>query len=1234
MSSNYLVELQKKNQAKQKKGFEIFFHDTNKVKNIEERAENPEEEEEKLPKEEKAAPTEEGYKKIIEEKPEIALKQTKIKLIDKTKTAAIDRETILKRIKEKIAKKSSPLEEEEKKEEKEEIKPAPKVVMQPDKKIKITIKPPKPAAKPDAEKEKEAQEKGTEEPKVEKPKRGRPKIKVVTKLTRSEIVLDKKKLAERLPKHEKIKHRVSNYYMNNRKISIEKINQLFEPFRKELTENKELINCDAAAGSGDFKPLLHQKIILDYLNLHTPYRGLLLYYGLGAGKSCSSIVIAEGMKSDKKVFIMTPKSLKMNFFSELKKCGDPIFKKNQYWEFVGTAGHVDYTGLLSKALSLPEEYIEKNGGAWLVDVNKPSNYSELTSAQQKSLDEQLNAMIRTKYIDLNYNGMRMQNLKELTNNFTMNPFDHSVIIIDEAHNFVSRIVNKIKKPKSFSYMLYDLLLKATDARIVLLTGTPIINYPNEIGILFNLLRGYIKTWTFFIDVKTSEKVNREHILNMFDKANFNTYDYVEYSGNKLTITRNPYGFINMKKQVRNRAPKGGKGIRKTKKDSKPTGLRKTKKREESEEIVDVSQQIEEYEEMQLDEETEQFRKDIYKTGDAMLVPGLDDSSYVYGGSASDSYNGVRLDSTGNLSDADFMKTVVKILKDNDIQVMDGATEIKLNKALPDNSDAFLNMFIDQDSALLKNKNLFQKRILGLVSYFRSAQEKLLPRFVESEPSKTADNTTYHIVESEMSPYQFEIYSKIRKEEREQEKASKKKTKKAQNEEDLFTISSTYRIFSRAACNYVFPQPPGRPMPESGEKEVISEAILDATPANQLQEVDSFADVDDEDEEEKVDKSAVATSYHERIQHALNYLQEHANECLTASAQRGLETYSPKFLNILENIMDEENVGLHLVYSQFRTLEGIGILKLILEANGFEQLQIKKGAGDEWTMVEPEDISKPRFMLYTGTETDEEKEILRNIYNSQWEYVPMSIRRRLQEIADNNFMGEIVKIIMITSSGAEGINLKNTRFVHIVEPYWNLVRLEQVIGRARRICSHQDLPEELRTVKVFLYLATLSEKQRTSDDNKELIINDLSKLDKKTPITTDESLFEIARIKDNINQQLLTAIKETAVDCSLYSSNRKETFACYGYGKITSNDFSSIPDIEEDQHQKEELNVATQKLKGLVKIKMGKDEYAFDKKTNNVYDMESYKRAKSIPGENLILVGKIVEKNGKKIIEPV
>ena len=56
--------------------------------------------------------------------------------------------------------------------------------------------------------------------------------------------------------------------------------------------------------------------------------------------------------------------------------------------------------------------------------------------------------------------------------------------------------------------------------------------------------------------------------------------------------------------------------------------------------------------------------------------------------------------------------------------------------------------------------------------------------------------------------------------------------------------------------------------------------------------------------------------------------------------------------------------------------------------------------------------------------------------------------------------------MITASGAEGISLKNVRYVHITEPYWHPVRIEQVIGRARRICSHKNLPEQYRTVEVF------------------------------------------------------------------------------------------------------------------------------------------------------------------------
>ena len=115
------------------------------------------------------------------------------------------------------------------------------------------------------------------------------------------------------------------------------------------------------------------------------------------------------------------------------------------------------------------------------------------------------------------------------------------------------------------------------------------------------------------------------------------------------------------------------------------------------------------------------------------------------------------------------------------------------------------------------------------------------------------------------------------------------------------------------------------------------------------------------------------------------------------------------------------------------------------------------------------MGKPKFVLYTGTETPEEKEIIRNIFNGDWEFIPPSLKSELEAISSNNIFGEIIKLIMITASGAEGISLKNVRYVHLTEPYWHPVRLEQVIGRARRICSHKDLPEDLQTVKVFLYL---------------------------------------------------------------------------------------------------------------------------------------------------------------------
>jgi hypothetical protein len=260
-------------------------------------------------------------------------------------------------------------------------------------------------------------------------------------------------LSQRLAKKEPpVIIKVSSYYMNNREIFVNFINSLFEPYKKELESMNANISCDTIGNSNTddkgFSLLTHQKIVRDYLNLFTPYRGLLLYHGLGAGKTCSSIAIAEGMKDAKKIIIMLPASLRTNYMEELKHCGDSLYKKNQYWEFISLKTNPEALTTLSAVLNLSQDYIIKQKGAWFVNIKKPSNYEELTSIEKKSLDDQLNEMIRNKYTFINFNGLRLKRLQELTSGFTKNLFDNSVIIIDEAHNLISRIVNKIKKEKA------------------------------------------------------------------------------------------------------------------------------------------------------------------------------------------------------------------------------------------------------------------------------------------------------------------------------------------------------------------------------------------------------------------------------------------------------------------------------------------------------------------------------------------------------------------------------------------------------------------------------------------------------------------------------------------------------------------------------------------------------------------------------------------------------------------
>ncbi|RZD41478.1 MAG: hypothetical protein CXT73_04890 [Methanobacteriota archaeon] len=945
-----------------------------------------------------------------------------------------------------------------------------------------------------------------------------------------------KLLVDRLPEpqYESFNINPPAYYQHNRDYFTNFINSTFgNEYTDQIKSDKNQASCDDFNDKSNFSLLTHQKIVRDYINLHSPYRGLLLYHGLGAGKTCSSIAITEGIKSTNTVVVMTPASLQSNYIKELKKCGDPLYKDNQYWEFIKTENESgvidkDLEKALSSVLHLSPAYIRANKGAWLVDKTKPANFNDKHQRDRASITDQINNMIRHKYQFINYNGINHIRLDGYETESKKihgrnNIFDNKIVIIDEAHNFVSRVVNKIEKdPKreTITMKLYDYLLDANNCRIVLLTGTPVVNYPNEIGILFNILRGYIKTFYFTLDTSHVNSLDQDKIIKIFKKNGF--VDYIFYDPNTriLKITRNPYGFVN----------------------------------------------------------------------------------YV----SNEQYKGLIRNKRGKIDDGTFQEVVVEVLKKHNILIEGTPGNPESNLALPDTFKTFNNKFVDVITKELKNKLMFSRRILGLTSYFRSAQESLLPKF---NPDTDIDDTPI-----EMSTYQVAKYEEARMGERTEGK-NKKKPKQKTTKRGIATDQAsalysdnpgTYRVFSRLFCNFVFPEEIRRPLPSDfSTNKSIDKSVIDGLSIEERKESgDGRFDVDDAKKENTDSKKAIALEYTKSINAALKELREKSSKYLDMNKSKKLEELSPKFAKILHRLSDHRHRGCHLIYSDFRTLEGIGILSMVLEAQTgvpWSRFKIKKDGEGIWKVnMNEEDLRKNCYALYTGTEDADEKEIVRKIFNSEWDAVPKTIIETLNNEGfdeEKNLYGDVIKTLMITSSGSEGIDLKNVRFVHIMDPYWHPVRTEQVIGRARRICSHHALPSEpvnYRTVKVYLYIMTFSQKQREHQLTSESMRHDKSPDPEDDPtrvITTDEYLYIKSNMKAKINKAILNVIKSTAIDCALYKDGRKkENILCYNYGSFDKSTYHSKPNYKKELLDKQWLVNRKKITKKIMHIKIPRGEY--------------------------------------------
>jgi hypothetical protein len=205
-------------------------------------------------------------------------------------------------------------------------------------------------------------------------------------------------------------------------------------------------------------------------------------------------------------------------------------------------------------------------------------------------------------------------------------------------------------------------------------------------------------------------------------------------------------------------------------------------------------------------------------------------------------------------------------------------------------------------------------------------------------------------------------------------------------------------------------------------------------------------------------------------------------------------------------------GIVLIYSQYID-GGVVPIALALEEMGFARFGSAEYTKPlfESPPVEPLDAKtmKPRSQLAEGEKFTQAKYVM---ITGRKEFSPQNAADVKHVIGSENKNGEYVKVILISKAGSEGLDFKNIRQVHILEPWYNMNRIEQIIGRGVRNMSHCSLPFANRNVEIYLHGTILN--------------------DKKDEECADLYVYRLAEKKALQIGRVTRLMKETAVDCLL------------------------------------------------------------------------------------------------------
>lgn len=402
----------------------------------------------------------------------------------------------------------------------------------------------------------------------------------------------------------------------------------------------------------------------------------------------------------------------------------------------------------------------------------------------------------------------------------------------------------------------------------------------------------------------------------------------------------------------------------------------------------------------------------------------------------------------------------------------------------DTEEEFNKIFIDEKTNEIKKEhiNTFQRRILGLTSYYDNPDPRLFAK-------KIIKN-----IDVELPEYQQIVNKHYTDEEREQL---------------IKYDSENYMAFSRLTCNFAFPTTHGisgdkRPkqkdfnLTDNELQELINEGEKEIDKTKFKKEgfekakqkfIKAFLDfIDELEDKDKKEKKNMLKDVEEikklvkgDFSKVNDILKDFVKNNNCSNLLKNLYFCSAKYCCIC--ICCYFSPGPAIIYSNYVEMEGFQVMKIYLNKFGF---------GDYDKTKFKKEFDYKRYVSFTGEESQD-------------------VRKENVKIESDkdNVDGKFVMIVLISQAGSEGISLNHIRQTHITEPHWNENKIDQVMARGIRICSHKYLKKEDREVIIFKYRS-------------------ISKLYD----TADVIISQIAEKKKKINLSFLNAAKASAVDCVL------------------------------------------------------------------------------------------------------